>query len=178
MRGEQLGTRIAIFGVPGSGKTMLGLLLGRKLGVPVFHLDRLTYTTGWRPVPEEVWQRSLKDITSGTGWIIEGEYLEEPLPWLESVDTVIVLELSKYICLLRTVKRLITERRKERPDVPPGCEDRMNADFIRGLARVWRYAGRQENSRAAWFAGLADTKRVVVIRSAPELNVFERQLSK
>ena len=39
--------RIIIIGKPGSGKSTLALKLGKKLDLPVVHIDKIYWTEGW-----------------------------------------------------------------------------------------------------------------------------------
>jgi shikimate kinase len=48
MRRWRVMRRIIIVGCQGSGKTSLALKLGRKLGLPVEHLDVLYRRPGWK----------------------------------------------------------------------------------------------------------------------------------
>ena len=45
--------RIIVVGSQGSGKTRLSLALGKKLGLPVIHLDVLYWRPGWKPSDKE-----------------------------------------------------------------------------------------------------------------------------
>jgi adenylate kinase family enzyme len=40
--------RVSIVGPGGTGKTTIALEIGRRLGMPVVHLDRLYWQPGWR----------------------------------------------------------------------------------------------------------------------------------
>lgn len=39
--------RIMIFGIPGSGKSTFALKLSRLLNLPLFHLDKYFFVSGW-----------------------------------------------------------------------------------------------------------------------------------
>jgi adenylate kinase family enzyme len=66
--------RIVVIGCPGSGKTTLALRLGRRLALPVVHLDVLF----WRPGGEASDTPSFRDRVSqaiaGDAWIVDGSF--------------------------------------------------------------------------------------------------------
>jgi adenylate kinase family enzyme len=55
---------------------------------------------------------------------------------LERCDAVVFLDLSRVVCLLGVVRRWLTYRSAERPDIPGGCPERLDLAFLRW---VWNY---------------------------------------
>lgn len=65
--------RIAIFGLPGTGKSTLGVQLSRLLGITHHDLDSVLFTnTGARPL--EDFRGSVAAITGADEWITDGNY--------------------------------------------------------------------------------------------------------
>lgn len=45
--------RIMIIGCSGSGKSTLARKLGKKMSIPVIHLDKLFWRAGWKSISDE-----------------------------------------------------------------------------------------------------------------------------
>jgi adenylate kinase family enzyme len=65
---------VAVIGSGGAGKSVLVLELGRRTGLPVIHLDREYWRTGWEPTPEPEWEARVAEIVKGERWIIDGSF--------------------------------------------------------------------------------------------------------
>lgn len=64
--------RIVILGNAGSGKSTLARELGRRLQLPVVHLDRLFWEPGWVEADNEVFRSRVRQAVCGDAWICEG----------------------------------------------------------------------------------------------------------
>lgn len=73
---KSLGCRIAIIGRSASGKSTLAQLLGRKLNIPVYHLDQLVCIprTDWQFRKVELVKIEHDKLIKSNTWIIEGNY--------------------------------------------------------------------------------------------------------
>jgi adenylate kinase family enzyme len=85
--------RIIVVGCPGSGKTRLALNLGRKLGLPVVHLDVLYWLPGWKASDKTSFRARVVDAIAGEGWVVDGSFsgLAFDLTLARS-DTLIVID--------------------------------------------------------------------------------------
>ena len=75
-------------------------------------------------------------------WIIDGDYGATLEVRLAAADTVIVLDLPRMVCAWRIVKRVLIYGRGAgpvRPDLAPGCRERLNGEFVGFVRYVWRY---------------------------------------
>jgi len=50
------------------------MMIGRRTGLPVVHLDLLYWHPGWEETPTEEWERVVADVVSGLAWIVDGNY--------------------------------------------------------------------------------------------------------
>ncbi|MCH5185308.1 MAG: DNA topology modulation protein FlaR [Oscillospiraceae bacterium] len=131
-KGNKIPRRIVIFGFSGSGKSTLADILGEKYGIDPTHLDSIHWLPGWKELPKEKMKRRVKEIIKKDKWIIEGNYssayMEERI---KRADTVIFMELNRFICLYRVIKRYFKYRGKTRPDMGNGCPEKLDLEFIK-----------------------------------------------
>src|SRR3978361_854472 len=91
--------RIIIVGCQGSGKTRLALKLGRKLGVPVVHLDRLYWRPGWKASDKASFRARVADAIAGESWVIDGSYWGLAFDLgLVRADTLVVIDRPRWLC--------------------------------------------------------------------------------
>jgi hypothetical protein len=120
--------RIVVLGPGGAGKSVLAAELGAKLGLTVIELDRLFWSPELEPLSPEAWTAVQTDLAAADGWIMDGDLgpYDVLAPRLRRADTVIVLDLPRWLCAWRAVRRsrqwrldfwrwLLTWRRRYRP---------------------------------------------------------------
>lgn len=111
--------RIVVVGSQASGKSYLSKRLGKKLDVPVFHLDELFWT--WRDealTPEERKNRVI-GLARQDEWIIDGNFLKSLDTRVKAADTAIQLDLPRWLCLWRLLKRRSTHVTIPRSQLAP-----------------------------------------------------------
>ena len=129
----QLGQRIMIIGCGGAGKSTLARRLGEILALPVIHLDAEHWRPGWVETPKEEWQLKVSELVAGERWIIDGNYTGSLHLRLAQADTVLFLDYPWWLCLWRVVKRRVRYRGRSRPDMNPGCIERLRWDFLKWI---------------------------------------------
>lgn len=128
--------RILIIGCCGAGKSTLALTLGRKLQLPVFHLDRLWWRSGWVETSADEFDAELAAILKQDCWVLDGNYNRTLPKRLAHADTVILLRYSRLRCLWRILKRWWVWRGRSRSEMPDGCPERLDGEFLR---YVWNF---------------------------------------
>lgn len=129
--------RIAVIGCCGAGKSQLSLELGRRLRLPVVHLDQLWWKAGWIEVGrDELVRRQQAVFPRGGAWIADGNYGATMPLRLAIADTVVFLDFPTSICLWRVIRRHVQYLGRTRPDMVPGCPERF---FDRGFPTFLRY---------------------------------------
>jgi adenylate kinase family enzyme len=137
MRRWRVMRRIIVVGCSGSGKTSLALKLGRKLGLPVVHLDVLYWRPGWKASDKASFRVRVADAIAGEGWVVDGSFSELALDLtVARADTLIVIERSRWLCLWRIAWRSAFDRDGTRPDLPEGCSEQFDRNL---MWETWRY---------------------------------------
>ena len=104
---DVLGPRIAILGPPGAGKSTLARAVGRKLGLPVVHLDQLQHypDTDWQMRPEAEFIALHDEAIAQSCWLIDGNYSRCLPRRLDRATGVIRIDISTLTSLYRYLRR-------------------------------------------------------------------------
>ena len=165
--------KILLVGCSGSGKSTLARQLGEVLGLPVVHLDRLYWREGWQPVAEEEFDRLLAAELEKPAWIIDGNY-RRTLDWRHSCcDAVILLEYPRRVCLAGVLRRVLRGWGKTRPDMGPGCPERLDVSFLRW---VWRFP-KEEAEKTRQILARHPEKPCYCLRRRAEADALVKQLA-
>ena len=128
--------RVLVLGCPGAGKSTLARSLGEALSLPVVHLDKLWWKSGWVNRTEGEFDALLDAVLLGEEWVIDGNYLRTLPRRLERCDAVVLLDYPRRVCLLRALRRILTWRGRTRPDMAAGCPERLDGEFVRW---IWEF---------------------------------------
>lgn len=167
--------RIVILGNAGSGKSTLARALGQRLGLPVVYLDRLFWEPGWVQTPTDVFRARVSEAMSGDGWICEGNYHRQTFDLrLPCADLVIWLDTGQVKCLMRVIMRSALNR--PRDDLPAGCVEKLDADFLAFLKYVWTFDREKRPAIESHRLALAAHVPVVRLRGARQMSRFLESL--
>lgn len=97
--------RVLIVGSPGAGKSTLAKQLAARTGLPLTHLDELSWDSGWVRVERTVWHARLEAATREDAWILDGNILTTLLQVAYRADAVIYLWPPRPLCLWRVFQR-------------------------------------------------------------------------
>ena len=164
--------RVAIIGPGGAGKTTLALELGRRTGLPVVHLDRVYWRAGWVEPPAADWARDHREALSGDAWIADGNYGSTMVERLARADTVVLMDAPLALCVARLARRQLRTLGRGRPDLPPGCVERLD---VRETLAFWRYVWRYRRDRLPTVLERirrSNAGRVEVLRSSDDVRRF------
>lgn len=135
---KSLVQRIVILGNAGSGKSTLARALGKRLGVPVVHLDTLFWEPGWVEPDAVQFRERVREAVATGAWICEGNYARRTFDLrLPSADLIIWLDTPRMTCLTRVIVRSVLNR--PRPDLPAGCREKLDRAFLAFLKFVWQF---------------------------------------
>jgi adenylate kinase family enzyme len=130
--------RIVILGNAGSGKSTLAREIGRRLNLPVVHLDTLFWEPGWIEADNEVFRARVRQAVALDAWICEGNYSRRTFDLrLPGADLIIWLDTPRATCMRRVILRSVLNR--PRADLPAGCTEKLNKEFLKFLDYVWNF---------------------------------------
>ena len=128
--------RVLVLGCPGAGKSTLARSLGEALSLPVVHLDKLWWKSGWVNRTEGEFDALLDAVLLGEEWVIDGNYLRTLPRRLERCDAVVLLDYPRQVCLFRALRRILSWRGRTRPDMAADCPERLDGEFVRW---IWEF---------------------------------------
>ena len=166
--------KILVTGSGCAGKSTFSAKLGIKLGLPVLHLDRYFWCAGWVESDKAEWRRTVEHLTAQDAWIMDGNYGGTLDIRLAACDTVIFLDMPRYLCLWRILRRRLRFHGQTRPDVAEGCDEQLTWEFIR---YVWHYPTARRPQLLARLSSLRDAKEIIVMRSRSEVEAFLARLA-
>jgi adenylate kinase family enzyme len=173
--------RILVIGSGGAGKSTFSTKLGELLELPVIHLDQAYWKPGWEKPSKEEWSAKIDALVAQDEWIMDGNFGGTLLQRIKRADAIILLDVSRWVCLWRVARRAVKYRGRHRPDMAPGCQERFDLEFIKW---IWRYPTQSKPAKLALLSATGPDQRVVILRSNAEIGRFlgetsrERELRK
>ncbi|WP_421378261.1 DNA topology modulation protein [Bacillus salacetis] len=165
--------KIALIGSGGSGKSTLAKKLGQRLNLNVWHLDQLLWKPGWTPVSKKEQIKIQTELVTQENWIIDGNYNSTLDIRLDAADTIIFLDISRFICVYRVFKRMLIFRNRTRPDMREGCNEKMNLEFLKW---IWDYPKKKKPEVLMKIENLSNEKHIIILESPREVDQFLRRM--
>lgn len=166
--------RILVIGCGGAGKSTLAQRLGANLQLPVIHLDAHYWRPGWVEPSKSEWATTVSELLTTDAWIMDGNYSGSLAARLAACDSVIFIDLPRWLCIWRVLQRALRYRGTTRPDMGEGCPERLELSFLKW---VWDYPRRtRPGLEVLLTSSAAAGKPVVRLRSAREVECFVQQL--
>jgi adenylate kinase family enzyme len=145
--------RVLIYGVTGSGKTILARKVADRTGLPFHSVDDLTWQPGWVAMPTEDQRRLMAAICAGERWILDSAYSI----WLDlalaRADLIVALDYPRWRSLDRLARRTLM-RVISRRTVCNGNTESVRQILSRDSIIVWHFSsfGRKRARMRAWAA--------------------------
>ena len=127
--------RIAIFGRPGSGKSVFAKSLSKQLNIPLYHLDCYYFSANWTERDYAEFLALQQGIVDQDLWIVDGNYLKSLEMRFARADVVVYFRRSKYLCYWRVCKRRFSAI-KDAPDRPADCPEEIAWKL---LTFMWKF---------------------------------------
>jgi adenylate kinase family enzyme len=152
--------RILVVGPCGAGKSTFAKQLASLRGLPLWHMDRVHWRPGWVPLEKAALAEEVQAIVEGEAWVIDGTYASSLMERLSHTQLVVHLDYPRSVYMPRLFKRLVQNAGRTRPDMAPGCPERVTFDFLR---YAWRFS---------------DTQRPQLVRAISYSRVMELRLDR
>lgn len=174
---EEDAMKIAIIGHSGSGKSTLARKLSEKYEIPVLHFDAVQFRPNWEIRPQaskEIMIKVFLDLHSD--WVIDGNYSKLSYERrMEEADVIVVMLFNRLNCLWRVTKRYVTYKNKTRPDMGPGCKEKLDWEFVKWILRDGR--SKTAKDRYSWVISRYGDK-VIVVKNQRQLNAVESHIER
>lgn len=161
--------RVLVIGAGGAGKSTMAIRLGQRTGLPVIHLDREYWQPGWIEPDEATWTATVTRLLAQERWILDGNFGGTLERRLAACDTVIFLDLPRRVSLWRVLKRRLRHHGGARPDMAPGCHERLSLHF---LWWIWTYPRRRRPQVLRRLQQLRPDQTAVVLQSQAQVERF------
>lgn len=161
--------RILVIGSAGSGKSTLSRQLGESLRLPVVHLDRYYWKPNWIPTPNEEWDQFVIEASNQEQWIMDGNYTRTLDLRLRRADAVLFLDMPRWLCIYRILKRRIQYNGKTRPDLNEECTEKIDWAFFKW---VWNYRKRSRAKVIETLESVKEHKVVVMVKTRKQAKEF------
>lgn len=156
---------------PGVGKSTFARKLGNKIEINVYHLDSYFWKPGWVEAQLDEFITAQENILMNDSWIIDGNYSKTFERRAEQADTIIYLELPRYMCLYRVFKRYLKHIGKKRPDL--GCTEKFDWGFIKFIWTTYKPRLHKMQER---LEQLSKEKNVIILRGRKQIDNYISQL--
>lgn len=153
--------RVLVIGCSGAGKSTFSRRLAALTGLPVIHLDQEFWQPGWMPMAPAAWRARVAAMTAEPRWIMDGQFGGTLGLRLSRADTVFILDVPRWRCLTRVLRRTCWNLGRKRPDMAPGCLERFDWEFLR---YIWNY---NRDHRPRHLAALDGFSGTVIILKRP-----------
>ena len=98
--------RAMILGRPGSGKSTFACKLSQQTGLPLHHLDKDFFVSGWVEINNQYLMQIQENITKGSTWIIDENSVRSLETRWKNAELMLYLSHNRVVCLHRLIKRL------------------------------------------------------------------------
>lgn len=163
--------KIAVFGKPGSGKSILSKKLALASGIKLYALDLIVYKKNGDLVKRKTYDEAHENILSSDSWIIDGfGPIESFNKRLDVADTLIYIDLPYVVSYWLVTKRFLTGLTVKPEGWPDGSSvlkgTLASYKVLKLCPKFWNDSFMQKLEK------LSSNKSLHVIRSLSELNSF------
>ncbi len=162
--------RICIIGGSGTGKTTLANNLGKKLNLPVCHIDGIHHLKDWEIRDKDERDKIILNKAKEDKWIMDGTYHSTLEERLKRADYIIYLDYSSLAQVRGILGRFIKNPGKEKPEIP-GCKEQMSWNFF------WWVVNWRKNKRKTVIDALekVDSDKVHIFKTRRKLNKWYKE---
>ncbi len=143
--------RILVIGCSGGGKSTLSQKIAARFGLVYVSIDRdVLWLPGWVQREKAEQRAIILAKVQGERWIMDGTNPSTFDIRLPRADLVIWVRMPRLLCIWGAVTRWIKWMGRTRPDMAPGCIEKVDWEFLRF---IWTF---EEKLTPKVLAGLAE----------------------
>jgi adenylate kinase family enzyme len=135
--------KILIFGIPGSGKTILARRISNSLSLPLFHIDKMFFEKGWIERDHDHFLEDIKSVLQKSDWILDGNGMRSLEMRFKEANIAIYCNLPRLLCLFRVFYRWISTLYTIKDDGPEGSSNTVSWKLIKYL---WCFSKKYKKS--------------------------------
>ncbi|MBC7478174.1 MAG: AAA family ATPase [Pseudorhodobacter sp.] len=129
--------RVMVVGQPGSGKSWLAVRIGARLGVPVYHMDQITWAPGWVERGHDERVARCAAVEAGDAWVFDGNFSATAANRVARADQVVWLDAPVWRRLWAVTWRKVTGLGRVRADMAPGCPEGLGREAWTFYRYIW-----------------------------------------
>jgi len=161
--------RVVILGNSGSGKSSFAEKLADKLGIPCIHLDSHYWKPNWIPTPKEEWPSIVRRLIDEDEWVMDGNYSTTLEERIQRADTAIYLRVARPIAFWRVIRRRIVHHGKVRAELPKGCYEKIDLDFLKW---IWNHPKRAKVRTFPILEKYSNSEKIILYLDSKEAQEF------
>ena len=152
--------RILVMGSSGSGKSTFALRLSAITGIPLVSLDALFWKPGWMPSDASEFEQRVTEAAHQPRWIMDGNFISSGAGNLrrDLAAAIVWFDLPRRTCMTGILTRIATSYGRVRPEMAPGCPEKIDPEFFR---YVWTYRRLQRPKLLRYFEGLRPEQALI-----------------
>lgn len=128
----QKANRILVMGCSGGGKSTLSLKIAARFGLAYVSIDRdVLWLPGWKQRDKAEQRAIILSKVEGERWIMDGTNPSTFDIRLPRTDFVIWVRMPRLLCIWGAVSRWIKWIGRTRPEMAPGCREKVDWEFLR-----------------------------------------------
>lgn len=161
--------RVMVIGSCGAGKSTFSRRMADITRLNLIHLDQHYWKENWVESDQKEWETTMKGLVAPDTWIIDGNYGGTMDMRIQRADTIIYIDMPTWKCLWRVLKRIWTYRHRVRPDMPSGCEERLDFDFLHYVLTFNLLKRKYLHQK---MQNLQNSKVIVILRTDQEIENY------
>ncbi|MGK9055112.1 AAA family ATPase [Neorhizobium petrolearium] len=155
--------RILVIGCSGGGKSTLSQKIARRFGLGYISIDRdVLWLPGWVQREKGEQLRLIRELIAQDRWIMDGTNTSTFDIRVPRSDLVIWVHMPRLLCVWGILSRWARNRGGTRPEMAPGCPEKIDFDFFRFVWTWERVYGPRVLAGLEKYAG---DKPVLVLKS-------------
>lgn len=162
--------RVMIIGGPGAGKSTMAKRLGEKIGLPVFHLDGLSYGPDHVKYPKDIIEEKLLEVIAQDRWIIDGNFNPGFPDRLARADTLVMVDAPTIVRFWRIMRRMARNYGKPLAEFSNNRKGRVVIGPVIDTVLYFRRIGRPKLFKA--FDMAPDTVDCYFLKSTVQIQQF------